>query len=128
MNADSSATITESAIGAAFRVSNALGCGFLERVYENALAHEIRKQGLVVHQQRQIHVRYDGIVVGEYCADLLVENCVLIELKVVEKLMPVHRAQCIIYLRACDIPICLLLNFKRAKLEIERIVCNFRES
>jgi GxxExxY protein len=77
--------ITESAIGAAFRVSNVLGCGFPERVYENSLALELRKMRLHVQQQYPISVFYDGVQVRDYFADLLVEDCVLVELKALER-------------------------------------------
>jgi GxxExxY protein len=76
-------------------VSNALGVGFLEKVYENALAHELRKAGLFVDQQHSITVHHDSVVVGSYSADLLVEKTVLVELKAVTALDSVHRAQCI---------------------------------
>src|SRR5947208_4695919 len=91
--------LSEQVIGAAFRVSNALGVGFLEKVYENALAHELRKAGLLVEQQHAITVHYDGVVVGSYTADLLVEKAVLVELKAVTALDTIHRAQCINYLK-----------------------------
>ena len=81
-------------------VANTLGSGFLEKVYENALALELREAGFAVEQQRGITVRYKGILVGEYFTDLLVEGAVLIELKTVEALDRAHRAQCINYLRA----------------------------
>ena len=113
--------ITEKVIGCAFDVSNGLGSGFLEKVYENALAHEIRKAGLDVRQQHRIPVRYDDVVVGDYVADLLVNDAVLIELKVVEALIPVHHAQCVNYLKATGLPICLLFNFGRPKIQIKRI-------
>ena len=74
--------ITETIIGCAYKVSNTLGAGFLEKVYENATAHEIRKTGLKVAQQHDIIVRYDGVVVGENAADALVEELVLIKPKV----------------------------------------------
>ena len=112
---------TEVVIGCAFRVSNDLGCGFLEKVYENALAHEIRKAGLHVEQQKQIIVRYDGVVVGEYVADLLVEGVVLIELKCCKAFDEIHEAQCLNYLKATDLPICLLINFGKPKVEIKRL-------
>jgi len=90
MNADKRRStldlVTQKVVGAAFTVSNQLGIGFLEKVYENALAHELRKAGLDIEQQRGIHVLYDGAVVGEYFADLLVERNVLVELKVVKGL------------------------------------------
>ncbi len=85
MNADKHGSdtdeITEKIIGCAFRVSNALGSGFLEKVYENALAHEMRKAGPKVFQQYPLKVRYDGVVVGEYFVDLSVEDAVVVELK-----------------------------------------------
>ena len=112
--------LTEKIIGCAYRVSNGLGCGFLEKVYENALAHELRKSGLSVEQQKPIIVRYDGIVVGEYVADLVVEGRVLVELKACKSLDGIHGAQCHNYLVATGFPICLLINFGRPKVEIKR--------
>src|SRR5215471_13739188 len=103
--------ITEIIIGCAYTVGNSLGCGFLEKVYENALVHEIRKKGLDVKQQHEVTVHYDNIVVGSYCADLLVENSVLVELKATRDLNEVMWAQCINYLRATNIGVCLLINF-----------------
>jgi GxxExxY protein len=114
--------ITEKIIGCAFTVSNTLGAGFVEKVYENALVHEIRKTGLQVDQQPQLRVLYDGIVVGEFAGDVLVENTVLVELKAVKALDEIHMAQCINYLRATGLRICLLLNFGKSKLEVKRIV------
>ena len=78
-----STKITETIIGCAFKVGNTLGCGFLEKVYENALAYEIRKNGLEAEQQKEIKVYYDNVEVGNYDADILVEGKVLIELKAV---------------------------------------------
>ncbi len=109
-------------IGCAYNVSNGLGCGFLEKVYENALAHEMRKTGLEVCQQYRIPVSYDGVIVGDYVADLLVNGVVLVELKVVDTLIPIHSAQCINYLRATGLTICLLLNFGNPKVQVERII------
>ena len=109
-------------IGCAFVVSNALGVGFLEKVYENALAHELRKAGLLVEQQHGVVVLYDGVVVGNYVADLLVENAVLVEVKAVTALDTVHRAQCINYLKGTGLWLCLLLNFGSPRLEIKRVV------
>jgi GxxExxY protein len=76
--------ITEKIIGCAFSVSNSLGSGFLEKVYENALYHELTKNGLVVEKQVSLKVKYDGVVGGDYAADFLVEKSILIELKVAE--------------------------------------------
>ena len=114
--------ITEKIIGCAFKVSNGLGSGFLEKVYENALVHELHKIGVSVQQQVLVPVTYDGINVGEYVADLLVENIVLIELKVVQDLNQIHFAQCMNYLRATGLPVCLLMNFYRPKLQYKRIL------
>jgi GxxExxY protein len=92
--------VTERIIGCAFRVANALGHGFVEKVYENALAHEMRKCGLGVVQQRGTVVFYDDVIVGEFTADLLVEDQVIVELRVVAGLSDVHLPQCRNYLRA----------------------------
>ncbi|BAY08105.1 GxxExxY protein [Calothrix sp. NIES-2098] len=117
--------ITEKVIGCAFTVGNGLGCGFLEKVYENALAYELRKNGLLVEQQSEIEVRYDGIVVGQFFADLLVENLVLVELKAVKALEEKHFAQCLNYLKATGLKVCLLTNFGNPKVEIKRVARNF---
>jgi GxxExxY protein len=114
--------ITQAIIGCAYTVSNTLGSGFLEKVYENALAHELRKQGLNVASQHPLKVYYDGVVVGEYWADLLVEEQVIVELKTVKALDEVHMAQCLNYLRASGLPVCLLINFHKPRVEIKRII------
>lgn len=119
--------ISHEIIGCAYKVSNNLGSGFLEKVYENALAHELRKTGLKVHQQHPIQVHYDGIVVGTFTADLLVEGCVLVELKTVQAFNEIHMAQCLNYLKATDLKLCLLLNFARPKLRVKRIVHGLKE-
>jgi len=113
--------LTEKIIGCAYTVLNTLGAGFLESVYENALAHELRKAGLQVEQQQPIAVRYDGIVVGEYRTDLLVEGAVLVELKAVKAFDAVHLAQCLNYLKASGRKTCLLLNFGKSTLGIKRV-------
>ncbi len=100
---------------------NKLGCGFLEKVYENALAHELRKAGLSVAQQYGIKVRYDDIIVGEYTADLLVDGAVVVELKAVKALDSIHTAQCINYLKASGLQLCLLLNFGKPRVEVHRV-------
>jgi GxxExxY protein len=117
--------VTGRIIGCAFKVANALGHGFIEKVYENALAHEMRKSGLGVVQQRGIVVFYDDVIVGEYTADLIVEDQVIVELKVVPALSDVHLAQCRNYLRATGKSLCLLINFGRPKVEIRRITSSF---
>src|SRR5438552_173687 len=112
--------ISEKIIGAAFTVANALGCGFLEKVYENALFHELRKQGLRVEQQKAIKVIYDGVVVGDYTADLLVEESVIVEIKVAKAFDDIHSAQCLNYLRATELRMGILLNFGTAKIGVKR--------
>lgn len=109
-------------IGCAFSVLNTLGAGFLEKVYENALAHEMRAVGLAVAQQYSFRVHYNGVVVGEYWGDLLVEGALLVELKTVKALDDVHRMQCTNYLKASGLRLCLLLNFGKPRLEIKRVV------
>jgi GxxExxY protein len=117
--------LTERVIRCAFAVSNTLGCGFLEKVYENALMHEIRKAGLRVQQQHGITVYYDEVAVGEYVADLLVEGTLLVELKTVKELDDIHLAQCLNYLRATDLRLCLLMNFAKPRVEIRRIANHY---
>ena len=113
--------ITEKIIGCAYKVGAALGSGFLEKVNENALAHELRKARLRVEQQHPIAVWYDGILVGEFAADLLVEGQVLVELKTIRTFDDFHSAQCINYLAATGLPVCLLINFGK-KVEIKRFM------
>src|SRR5258708_21645107 len=127
MNADSKRLdeISERVIGCSFAVANALGAGFLEKVYENALAHELTKGGLMVRQQIAIGVEYDGVTVGAYVADLLVENAVLVEIKAVRALDTNHDAQCLNYLRATGLTVCLLMNFSNPRLELSRRVNGF---
>ena len=114
--------ITEAIIGCAYTVSNTLGCGFLEVVYENALAHELRKSGFDVVQQHGISVVYDGVTVGIYEADLVVNGLVIVELKTVRSLTEIHIAQCMNYLRATGARVCLLINFGNPKVEVKRII------
>ena len=116
--------ITEKVIGCAYQVSNSLGIGFVEKVYENALAHEIRKAGLKVFQQSPIKVMYDDILVGDFLADMLVEGTVLIELKAVSMLKYEHTAQSLNYLRASGLEICLLINFGTTRVQIKRLHCS----
>ena len=114
--------ITQKVIGCIYTVSNTLGGGFAEKVYQNPVTIEIEKSGLRVQQQFPISVKYDGIVVGDFAADLLVEELVLIELKAVKILEDV--AQCLNYLRATGLSVCLLINFYRPKVEIRRLIPN----
>jgi GxxExxY protein len=117
--------LAERVIGCVLTVSNTLGIGFLEKVYENALAHELRKAELSVAQQAAVTVQYDGIVVGEYAADIVVNNLIILELKVVSELSDIHRAQCLNYLRATGLRLCLLINFGKPRPEIKRLILGY---
>ncbi|MBV6449581.1 MAG: hypothetical protein MHPDNHAH_00293 [Anaerolineales bacterium] len=114
--------ITAKIIGCAYEVSNTLGIGFVEKVYENALVLATRKTGLGVEQQYPIKVVFDGVVVGEFFADLFVEKRVLVELKAVSTLTQEHTAQALNYLRATGAEVCLLINFGKSKIEIKRLL------
>jgi GxxExxY protein len=109
-------------IGSVFRVSMGLGIGFSEKVYENALVHELTKMGLKVEQQKNLEVWYDGIVVGNFMVDLLVGGRVLVELKAVKALDDLHMAQALNYLRSSGREVCLLINMGAPKPEIRRLV------
>lgn len=117
--------ISEKIIGCCYAVSNTLGAGFLEKIYENALSHELRKNGHVVEQQKAIIVRYDGVIMGEYFADVLVDQCIVVEIKTVKALDDAHRAQCLNYLRATNLKLGLVVNFGDPKVEIMRVVNRF---
>lgn len=109
------------------RVYAALGYGFLEKVYETAMAYELRQAGLEVEQQGRINVYYRGILVGEYFADLVVNNCVIVELKVAPKLLPQHESQLLNYLRATEFEVGLLLNFGPKPTHQRKIYVNTRK-
>jgi GxxExxY protein len=111
--------ITQRIIACARTVYHRLGGGFFERLYENAMAIEMKRAGLSFKQQCQISVDYDGITIGEYVADFLVEEAVIVELKAVTELADAHEAQVINYLRATGLEVGLLLNFGD-KLDIKR--------
>jgi GxxExxY protein len=114
-------TMTGAIIGGGILVSNALGVGYLEKVYENALAHEIRKVGLRVLQHPALTVTYDGIEVGHYTPDLLVEEQIIVELKAARAIDPAHEAQVLNYLRATNLRTGLILNFGTPRLGIRRM-------
>ena len=106
--------LTEAIIGCAMKVHRALGPGFFESVYQNALAHELRKAGLRVECEKLIRVTYDGVTVGDFSADMLVEN------KAAQALHPAHEVQLVNYLTATGIEIGVLLNFGAPQLEFKR--------
>lgn len=114
--------ITEKIIGCAYKVSNSLGIGFVEKVYENALVVALQKAGLRVWQQHPIKVSFEGVVVGQFFADLFVEEKVLVELKAASMLTQEHTAQALNYLRATGVEVCLLINFGKPKVEIKRLL------
>ena len=103
--------LTGKIISAPMRVHSKLGFGFLESVYENSLAHELRKAGFKMEQQAVIKVYYDGIVVGDFKADLVINDEVILELKAVERANAIHEVQLVNYLNGIGKDIELLLNF-----------------
>ena len=112
--------ITEKIIGCAYRVYNKMGFGFLESVYEKCLLIELRKAGLKAIAQQAITVRYDGEIVGEFVADIVVEDTIILELKSVRRLVKAHEMQLVNYLVATGKPVGLLLNFGEIKVEVKR--------
>jgi len=116
--------ITETIVGCAYTVGDTLGAGFLETVYKNALARELHAHGLQVCKHHAIQVYYDHAVVGEYIADMVVEGCVLVELKALRAVEEVHLAQCLNYLKATGMHLCLLINFGAPRVTVKRIVHN----
>lgn len=120
--------VTQKIIGCAMTVHSALGPGFLESVYQNALAHELRKSGFEVECEKRLQVTYDGVVVGDFSADMLINGIVLIENKAVQTLAPAHEVQLVNYLTATGIEIGLLLNFGASRLEFKRKTRTYRKT
>ena len=117
------ADLTYKIIGAAMEVHKTLGPGFLEAVYEEALAYELKKLGLAFERQKALAVYYKGMILGDYRADFVVENSVIIELKAQKALTPVDEAQLINYLKATNLRVGLLFNFgARSLQQVRRIV------
>ncbi len=112
--------LTQKIIGCAMIIHRALGPGFLESVYQNALAYELRKAGFAVECERKIQVAYDNVIVGDFSADMLVQEVILVENKAVQALVPAHEVQLVNYLTATRIDVGLLLNFGSARLEYKR--------
>jgi GxxExxY protein len=119
-------SLTERVLGAVFEVSNSLGAGFLEKVYQRALLHELQLRGIRAAAEVSFPVTYKGHGVGEYFADILVEDVLVVELKCAELLSNEHTAQCLNYLRASGRTLCLLVNFQRPKVEWKRIARGFQ--
>ena len=118
--------LTEKIIGCAMKVHSTLGPGFLESVYQKALAHELRKAGLKVECEEPITVQYDGVPVGDFSADLLVEGRVILELKATQTLAPAHEVQLVNYLAATGMDIGLLVNFGAQTLQFKRKTRTYR--
>ncbi len=116
--------LVETVVGAAYEVSNLLGAGFLEKIYERALIEELGLRGLRVTAQAAFPVAYKGKPLGTYVADLVVEDRLLVEVKCVDQFSNEHLAQCINYLKASGLHLALLINFRRPKVEWRRIVHN----
>jgi len=108
--------------GCVYEVYRELGSGFLEKVYENALALELKKNGLKVDKQHAIEVSYKDSIVGEFAIDLLVESRVIVELKAVNKLLPIHEAQLLNYLKVTNKKLGLLVNFYYPKAVVRRVI------
>jgi GxxExxY protein len=122
MDTDNLNALIERVIGAAFEVSNVLGPGFLEKVYERALLKELASRGIEARAQVGLPVSYKGQLVGEYIADIVVEGELVIELKCADSFSNENIAQCINYLKASGKKIALLMNFQKAKVQLKRII------
>lgn len=118
-------SLSERVIGSFFEVSNSLGAGFLEKVYERALIIELGLLGIRTTAQVPVQVSYKGRPVGDYFVDLLVEDALIVEVKCVECLTDAHRAQCLNYLKASGLRVGLVVNFSRPKVEWRRVVLGF---
>jgi len=114
--------ITYAIRGAVFEVNKILGCGFLEKVYERALIYELRERGLKAESQLPLKVLYKDNLVGDYFADIIVEDCVIVELKAADRMEKIHEAQLLNYFKATGINVGLLVNMKHPKAEIKRMV------
>ena len=119
--------LTEKIIGCAYRVYNRMGYGFLESVYEKCLLIELIKAGLSAVSQKSITVFYDNKVVGEFVADIIVEDTIILELKSVRQIIQAHEVQLVNYLVATEKPVGLIINFGERKVEIKRKVRDFDE-
>ncbi len=114
--------ISEKIIGCAFKVSNTLGSGFLEKVYQNALMIELAENGLLPEKEKPISIKYKNKIVGEYYADILVNKKVIIETKAVKSLNEIHQVQLLNYLKATNLRLGLLINFGTPKVQIKRMI------
>ena len=120
--------LTGSILNCCFEVMNELGPGFLERVYKNALLMAMREKGLQVEAERSYNVIFRGKIIGRYVADLVVNDTVIVELKCCENLISEHQAQLFNYLKVSGLPVGLLVNFRRRKLDWNRLQSNEDDS
>ena len=115
-------SLVEAVVGAAYEVSNVLGAGFLEKLYERALIEELRLRGITTAAQATFPVAYKGKHIGTYAADLVVDGRLIVEIKCAEQLTNEHLAQCINYLKASGLHLALLINFRKSHVEWRRVV------
>lgn len=114
--------LTYKVIGLGMQIHRTLGHGYLEKVYENSLMVLFRREGIFAEQQVPIKVRFEGEIVGDYCADILVEQRLILELKVAERITNVHKAQTLNYLKATGLELALILNFGAQSFEHHRLI------
>jgi GxxExxY protein len=114
--------LSEAVIAAAFEVGNQLGAGFLEKVYERALGHELKLRGLPAQTQGPLRLKYKGQPVGDYFADMIVAQRLLVEVKCVDAFSDEHLAQCLNYLKATGLRLALLINFQKSRVAVKRVI------
>ncbi|MDI6761745.1 MAG: GxxExxY protein [Thermodesulfobacteriota bacterium] len=114
--------LTNKIIELAIKVHKKLGPGFIEKIYEKALSHELNKEGIKYEKQKSIRVKYDEILLGDQRVDMIIEDKIIVELKAVSELNDIHQAQMLSYLKAADKKVGLILNFGKPKLEIKRVI------
>jgi GxxExxY protein len=109
-------------VGLAMQIHSELGFGFLEKVYENSMMVLFRRENIMAKQQAPISVSFEGEIVGDYYADILIEDKIILELKTIEKITDAHKAQALNYLKATGLKLAIIINFGKQRLEYERIV------
>ncbi|BAU66260.1 hypothetical protein STA3757_36630 [Stanieria sp. NIES-3757] len=118
--------ITDKIIECALKVSGVLGAGFVDKVYERALLYELEKNRFQTEVQYPMNVYYEGIIVGDFVADLVVQNCILVEIEAIPTLTDNHKQKCLNYLKASELELCLLINFGSYELQVETIMLNYQ--
>ena len=109
-------------VGLAMQIHSELGFGFLEKVYENSMMVLFRRENIMAKQQAPVSVSFEGEIVGDYYADILIEDKIILELKAIEKITDAHKAQALNYLKASGLKLAIIINFGKQRLEYERIV------